>query len=597
MKTKAILLLYLKLFLFAEIIFLSSLTVKAQTQKGNEIDGEAAGDGSGFSISMADTSTIAIGASGNGDNGITAGQVRVFYWKDSTWFQKGADIDGEQTKDLFGSSVSMADVNTIAIGAPSYRGANKLGYTKVYRWNGSSWVQKGAKINGDASNTLTGHSVSMGDSNTFAISAIYRDGQGFQDNGRVRVYYWNGTGWLQKGADIWGESSGDASGYSISMPDKNTIAIGAPGNSNGKGHVRVYFWNNYEWVQKGEDIDGVLSNDQLGSSVSMPDSNIIAIGAEGNGLTRVFRWSGTEWIKVGADINGGNRVSMPNSNTISIGYPADFGIVKIFTWTGTTWKKIGRDILGEATGDRSGYSICMPSENMVAIGAPDNDGTAANAGHVRIYALHPCTTTSSSISKSACFSYISPSTKYNWNNSGTYKDTIPNTAGCDSIITITLTIHNVDISVTNSSPTIIANANGATYQWLDCNNNFVKINGANTKTFLATSNGNYAVQVTQNGCTDTSLCINVSNTSILENTFENYFKLFPNPTRGEINLELGTNNNNISLILRNAIGQVVLRKSYNSANSLIIDIPGNPGIYILEVTAQDKKAMFKVLKK
>jgi hypothetical protein len=583
--------------LFAAIIFPTAFIANAQTQKGNDIDGESAGDESGHSICMADTNTIAIGAPNNAGNGLSAGHVRIFHWKDSTWVQKGLDIDGEQTKDQFGKSVSMADANTIAIGAPSWRGGNKIGYAKVYRWNGNSWVQKGGKINGDVTNTLTGWAVSMGDSNTFGLSAIYRDGSGFQDNGRVRVYYWNGIGWAQKGADLWGESSGDASGTSVSMPDKNTIAIGAPGNSNGKGHVRVYFWNNSAWIQKGEDIDGVLSNDNLGVSISMPDSNIIAIGAEGNGLARVFNWNGTAWIKIGADINGGNRVSMANANTISVGYPADFGRVKVFTWTGTGWIKKGADIIGEATGDRSGSVVSMPNENMVAIGAPGNDGIAANnAGHVRVYALYPCTTTSMTISKTACFSYISPSRKYTWNVSGIYNDTIQNIAGCDSIIKFNLTIDSVDISVTNTSPALTANANGAIYQWLNCNNNFAKIAGANNKTFLANTIGNYAVEIKQNGCVDTSLCIYVGNVSILENSFGNTFKTYPNPSHGEMNIELGANYEELSLIIRNTLGQEVLRKLYINVKTLQINLPGEVGIYTIEVAAKDKKALLKVMK-
>ena len=48
---------------------------------------------------------------------------------------------------------------------------------------------------------------------------------------------------IQKGADIDGEAADDFSGYSVSMPDANTLAIGAPynnGNGASAGHVRVY---------------------------------------------------------------------------------------------------------------------------------------------------------------------------------------------------------------------------------------------------------------------------------------------------------------------------------------------------------------------
>jgi hypothetical protein len=50
--------------------------------------------------------------------------------------------------------------------------------------------------------------------------------------------------------------------------------------------------------------------------------------------------------------------------------------------------------------------------------------------------------TSSSISETVCDNYDSPSGNYSWTSSGAYKDTIPNEAGCDSIITINLTVNN-----------------------------------------------------------------------------------------------------------------------------------------------------------
>ena len=588
---------FFRLLLFTTIISSTAIRSHAQIQKGNDIDGEAANDASGFSISMVDTNTVAIGAPNNAGNGLSAGHVRVFHWKNSTWVQKGLDIDGEQTKDKFGQSISMADPNTLAIGAPSFRGGNKLGYVKVYRWNGASWVQKGGKINGDVSNTLTGWAVSMGDSNTLAISAIYKDGQGFYDNGRVQIYTWNGTRWAQKGGDLWGESSGDESGYSISMPDKNTIAIGAPNNGNGKGHVRVYSWNNSSWIQKGEDIEGVLSNDFLGASISMPYPDIIAIGARDNNLTRVFRWNGIEWVQVGTDINGGYIVSMPDTTTLSIGYPADSGKVSIFTWSGNTWKKKGADIIGEVAGDRSGYQVSMPTENAIAVSAPDNDGAALNAGHVRIYSLYPCKTSYSSFSETACLSYTAPSGRFIFNSSGIYQDTIPNSTGCDSVITINLTVKTVEVSITQIGSTITATAPGAIYQWLDCNNNFTKINGANDQKFLVNTNGNYAVEVQQNGCTDTSECLNINSISILENALDNTLKAYPNPTQGDIIIELEAQYEELTVKIKNIFGQEVLRKSYSNANSLQLCIPGEAGFYFIELTAKDKKRLFMVIKK
>jgi len=608
----------LKTLLFAAIFSLTAFAANAQTQKGADIDGVwIGGDESGFSVSMADSHTLAIGACNNDGNGTNAGHVRVYSWNGNSWGQKGNDINGESSGDGSGYSICMPNANTVAIGAPQNDGNGvNSGHVRIYSWNGSSWVQKGTDINGEAPNDRSGHSLSMPNGNTIAIGAPGNDGNG-NSSGHVRVYFWDGTVWKQKGIDINGDASDNASGSSVSMPDSNTLAIGAPqndGNGTDAGLVRIYRWNGIAWIQFGSGFSGKSAYDQFGLSVSMPDVNTLAIGGpynDGNGAdaghVRIYTWNGSNWLQKGTDIygnafdNSGFSVSMPEANIIAIGAPysdgngQDAGRVRIYQWNGSNWKQKGKDVNGEAFLDLSGTSVSMADVYNLAIGAPYNDGSGQNAGHVRVYFL--CKNTNAGITRSACDYYTSPSGKYTWRNSGTYDDTILNVLGCDSIIKINLTINTVDISLINSSPTLTAKATGAIYQWLDCNNGFAAIGGANNQSFMATANGSYAVKVTQNGCTDTSLCINVSNANILENSFGNSLKIFPNPTHGETSIELGANYNDVSVIVRNAIGQEVMRKSYSSANSLQINIPGEAGIYMVEVTAQDKKAILKVVKK
>ena len=71
-----------------------------QTQIGTDIDGEAADDYSGISVSFnEDGTTLAIGGYKNDDNGSNAGQVRVYSWNGSAWTKLGNDIDGEEAGD------------------------------------------------------------------------------------------------------------------------------------------------------------------------------------------------------------------------------------------------------------------------------------------------------------------------------------------------------------------------------------------------------------------------------------------------------------------------------------------------------------------
>jgi len=385
--------------IYSTIILGFTLISNAQTQKGSDIDGEAAYDWSGFSVNMPDVNTIAIGAYGNDDAGSIAGHVRIYTWDGSSWLQKGNDIDGEAAQDQSGY-VSMPDANTVAIGTPFNDGnGDRAGHVRVFEWSGTAWVQKGIDIDGESTLDYTGQSVSMPDPDTVAVGDYSNSAIGTYA-GRVRIFSWNGGAWVQKGSGINGEADFDHAGTSVSMPDANTIAIGAKYNAaNGAnaGHVRIYTWSGSSWDQKGSDIDGVAGS-YSGSSVSMPDINTVAIGAPyystSTGQVRVFTWNGSFWAQKGSNINGvlnsysGNSVSMPDSNTLAVGANfgdingQDSGDVRVYSWSGSAWV-LKSTISGQSANDQSGSSVSMPDANTVATGAPFNG--ILDSGRVRIF--------------------------------------------------------------------------------------------------------------------------------------------------------------------------------------------------------------------
>jgi len=222
-------------------------------QQGADIDGEAEYDYSGYNVSLSsDGTTVAIGAESNDGNGPSSGHVRIYAWDSATsaWEQQGADMDGEAAGDQSGTSVSLSsDGTNVAIGAP-YNDANgsNSGHVRIYAWNSvtSAWDQQGADIDGEAANDNSGISVSLSsDGTTVAIGAPYNTDNGIYP-GHVRIYAWNSatSAWEQQGADIDGEAANDYSGISVSLSsDGTTVAIGAHGNDGSgsdSGHVRIY---------------------------------------------------------------------------------------------------------------------------------------------------------------------------------------------------------------------------------------------------------------------------------------------------------------------------------------------------------------------
>jgi Flp pilus assembly pilin Flp len=386
-----------------------------KVQLGADIDGEAAEDISGNSVSLSSDGTImAIAASYNDGNGSNAGHVRIYEDSSGTWVQLGSDIDGEAANDRSGHSVSLSSDGTIvAIGAPRNDGnGSNAGHVRVYEDSSGTWVQLGADIDGEAASDYSGYSVSLSsDGSTVAIGARYNDGNGSY-SGHVRIYENVSGTWTQIGADIDGEASYNSSGYSVSLSSDGTIvAIGAylnDGNGNNAGHVRIYENVSGTWTQLGADIDGEAADDYSGFSVSLSsDGSTVAIGAtvnDGNGSdaghVRVYEDSSGTWVQLGADIDGeaasdysGYSVSLSSDgSTVAIGARyndgngSNSGHVRIYENVSGTWTQLGADIDGEAASDYSGYSVSLSSDgSTVAIGAVYNDGNGSDAGHVRIY--------------------------------------------------------------------------------------------------------------------------------------------------------------------------------------------------------------------
>ena len=192
---------------------------------------------------------------------------------------------------------------------------------------------------------------------------------------------------------------------------------------------------------------------------------------------------------------------------------------------------------------------------------------------------------------------------YTWIDSITYTasnniatHTLSNAAGCDSVVTLNLTIITIDNTVTKNGVTLTANEVGANYQWVDCNNSYSVISGANNQSFTATSIGNYAVEITKNSCVDTSICYSITNIGIIENSFGDKLVFYPNPTSGIVNLEFGSNFKNVQIIIRNSQGKLVKQQEFKKEQNISIEIEGSKGIYLIEVISADKKAIIKVVK-
>ncbi len=201
----------------------------------------------------------------------------------------------------------------------------------------------------------------------------------------------------------------------------------------------------------------------------------------------------------------------------------------------------------------------------------------------------------SSITETACDSYTAPDGQI-YTSSGIKTAVIPNATGCDSTITIDLKINTVDVSVTQNGIILKANASADFYQWLDCDNGYSIITGETGQSFTANTNGNYAVEVTQNSCVDTSTCYSVTTVGILENTFGNDIKVYPNPTKGSVKIDLGETISRFVVSLNDINGKLISQSTYQNTKVFELNLNVKPCVYILTINAGNKKVTIRLIK-
>lgn len=242
--------------------------------------------------------------------------------------------------------------------------------------------------------------------------------------------------------------------------------------------------------------------------------------------------------------------------------------------------------------------------------------------------------TTSSLNLTSCDSLIAPSGRVFYSN-GLYRDTIMNTNGCDSLITFFLTLQNsttdfdsviacndfilpnmqkvtstgtypstftgangcdstintyvvidvIDTSITRIGNQLIANQNGLSYQWLDCNNGFAPIPNESNQSFMATVSGSYAVETSNGNCSDTSNCQTVIVTSISEKeAIASSVNVYPNPFQNQFIIQ-NKRQENLVIELYSYEGKLIQSLTTNKEFSEI-NVEGASGLYLVKIDGE-----------
>lgn len=190
----------------------------------------------------------------------------------------------------------------------------------------------------------------------------------------------------------------------------------------------------------------------------------------------------------------------------------------------------------------------------------------------------------------------STDTSFMVSEAGTYWLEVSNENCCSNSDTIEVEYIIIDVSLTVDNPTITANSIADSYQWIDCNHDFMSIPGATDQSYTPTSIGSYAVVLTVGECTDTSDCVDIQSFSSMDEMEGEMIQYFPNPTVDQITLIVTDQTLFTSLSVLSPDGRIFSSHQITDTQ-MDIQLPKANGLYFLQlIDRNDKVYLYKVMK-
>lgn len=480
----------------------------------------------------------------------------------------------------------------------------KLFFFLLIPFLGISQVQIGQDFIGDTSLELLSMNVLSDDGKVLAVKAQRKTIP--NPNNRpltyVRVYRNVNGVWTQLGQDIDGESFGQ-----ISLSAEGTVlAIGAPQNNikgTNSGQVKVFHLNALgNWVQKGQDINGLASDDFNGISVSISaNGNILVIGACADvtksstpGFFRVFSYNAGNWMQIGNTIYGnsfseryGYKVSLAaEGNVLAVsGYGASLngltlGRVSVYKNVGQNWVQVGQDIWGKQANELFGYALSISADgNTVGVGDHLGVVNGVISGLARVY--QNIGNTWQQVGQDIGSDLFIAPLAYNasWISlSGDGKSLIVGNGSYNSPVKVYKNIGNSWFQLGSDIVGVQQGDKNGSHVSISRNVNIIAVGSSGYDKIGENSNGMVRVfDLTKTAS---------SNKFVLDN-----FNIYPNPASDILNISLESNLVFEKAVFYNNLGQIV-----KEANQEVINVGElAKGIYYVEVTTNQGKATKKVI--
>lgn len=189
------------------------------------------------------------------------------------------------------------------------------------------------------------------------------------------------------------------------------------------------------------------------------------------------------------------------------------------------------------------------------------------------------------------YTWIDGITYTSSNDVATY--TISNAQGCDSVVTLNLTINsNPQVTATDNGDLTITASGGNTYQWINCGTNAL-IAGATSSTLTVSANGSYAaIGMSADNCSDTSECVEINYVGLQDKSLSEVL-VSPNPTNDLVVIAFDAAK--AILIIRDAQGKLIRQSEIVSGEKVSL-VNVETGVYFFELQSQEINAVLRVVK-
>lgn len=446
----------------------------------------------------------------------------------------------------------------------------------------AQWTQKSV-INHDGSGGAIGK-ISMSDDGqvyAYANASYTKNPNQAGLEGIIQAYKKDDDGnWNQLGSDIYGnKDTNERLGTTISINSDGTVLAATTENSD----VNIYEFLNGEWIKSGN-IDEDYPVPNFASVAINNSGTIIAFGNPGfgsfnesPGIVKIYEKQNGNWVQLGEDLSGINENDMFGSDieldtdgkTIAI---RKTNILEVYRFDNNNWQLVNSPISSEGI---SNVSI-SDNGNIVAYCTPSETKVYENQNN-------------------------------NWLLLG---DAIPFTnSGL-----ISLGINSIDLSgkgdliavgepnseFSNSEPSgVIVLYRYENESWAIDEKIIGEINVGSFGAELELSRAGDAVATNNRAIKKSFVYENTSTLSMINNTFDQTIKYFPNPIVNQINIQLGTTQKNVSAILFDQNNKLLQKLDFKNQSQFIVPLNNRPkSLYFIKITGDNnKESVIKVVKK